>query len=321
MGILLIYPYLSSFIKRDIEIFEILSERYELKQLLYSGKENLLELSSLVLQNDLNISWFVLSYATPAVMLSKMIGRKSILIAGGWDVVAMPEIDYGAMRDKSRIRNTTYALKNADKVLTVSNSLKEHVLRWVDREVDVVHLGFDSEEFKPSGEKEDLVITVANVSEDIIRLKGLETFIKCARALPEYKFAIIGAQSKDLIEHFKAISPENVEFTGFLPDEQLLTYYQRAKVYAQLSYQESFGSALAEAMLCECVPVTTKRGALPEVVGDVGFYVEYGDVDGTGRAMQEAMTSKSGNKARDRIGTVFPLEKRARRMTEIINEL
>jgi len=29
--------------------------------------------------------------------------------------------------------------------------------------------------------------------------------------------------------------------------------------------------ALAEAMCCECVPVVTKKGALPEVVGDTGL--------------------------------------------------
>ena len=69
----------------------------------------------------------------------------------------------------------------------------------------------------------------------------------------------------------------HIEFTGFVTDDELLGWYQRAKVYCQLSYYESFGMAAAEAMLCECVPVVTRKGALPEVVGETGFYVEYGE--------------------------------------------
>ncbi|GAF92264.1 unnamed protein product, partial [marine sediment metagenome] len=71
--------------------------------------------------------------------------------------------------------------------------------------------------------------------------------------------------------------------------KQLLSYYQKAKVYCQLSYYESFSVALAEAMSCGCIPVVTDRGALPEVVDNCGFIIPYGDVNKTVNAIKKAL--------------------------------
>jgi len=43
-----------------------------------------------------------------------------------------------------------------------------------------------------------------------------------------------------------------IKFTGLVPDEELIKYYQKAKVY-QLSEYEGLPNALCEAMLCECL--------------------------------------------------------------------
>ena len=96
---------------------------------------------------------------------------------------------------------------------------------------------------------------------------------------------------------------------------------QRAKIYAQLSSVESFGAALAEAMLCECVPVVTNRCSLPGVVGDTGFYCEYGNVHSTVEAIKKALSSKNGTRARERIKTSFPLEKREKEIVGTIKNL
>lgn len=68
----------------------------------------------------------------------------------------------------------------------------------------------------------------------------------------------------------KAIAGASRYFIGFVQDENLLMYYQRAKVYdVQVSAHEAFGMSLAESMLCECILVVTDRVALPEVVGSI----------------------------------------------------
>ena len=98
----------------------------------------------------------------------------------------------------------------------------------------------------------------------------------------------------------------------------MLKYYQRAKVYVQVSAHEGFGCSLAEAMLCECVPVVTNKGAIPEVVGDTGFYVPYGDLKATAEAIKEALKSDRGKEARERIKRMFPVEKREEKLVSLI---
>jgi glycosyltransferase involved in cell wall biosynthesis len=112
-----------------------------------------------------------------------------------------------------------------------------------------------------------------------------------------------------------------VSFTGFVEDEELIRWYQRAKVYVQLSLYESFGMSLAEAMLCECVPVVTDRGALPEVVGDTGFFVPYGDEKATAEGIRAALRSDKGPVARKRVEEAFPIKKREAALIESIEGL
>jgi glycosyltransferase involved in cell wall biosynthesis len=113
----------------------------------------------------------------------------------------------------------------------------------------------------------------------------------------------------------------NVKFTGYLRHEVLLPHYQKAKVYCQLSTHESFGVALAEAMSCSCVPVVTRKYALPEVVGDTGFYVPYNHPKATPEAIRKALESDKGMQARERVNRHFSLKTRERKLIREILDL
>ena len=90
-----------------------------------------------------------------------------------------------------------------------------------------------------------------------------------------------------------------------------------------MKHYDSFGMALAEAMACVCIPVLTNSAALPEVVGDVGFYVPYGDEKATAEAIEEALKSDKGEEARERIKMMFPVreERREKELIQIIREM
>ena len=91
-------------------------------------------------------------------------------------------------------------------------------------------------------------------------------------------------------------------------------------MYCQLSYRESFGVALLEAMALGCIPVVTKNGALPEVVGDVGFYVEYGDVNKTADAISKALKSNNSEDVIDRVNNKFLLQYREEKLLNLLTE-
>ena len=60
---------------------------------------------------------------------------------------------------------------------------------------------------------------------------------------------------------------------------------------------------------------------MAEVVGDVGFQVEYGDLEGTIKAFEIALRSDMHQKARSRIIEEFPLRRREELMVANVREL
>jgi len=151
-----------------------------------------------------------------------------------------------------------------------------------------------------------------------LRRKGLETFVKAARSLPDLSFVLVGATPSSATDHLREISPENVRLVPPLSVRDLLEAYRRARVYVQVSQYEGLPSALGEAMACGCVPVGTRTAGIPTLVGDTGFYVEVGDVEGTANAIRAAYKSPKGTIARDRIVERFSIERRRRALQGLV---
>ena len=78
---------------------------------------------------------------------------------------------------------------------------------------------------------------------------------------------------------------------------------------------------MAEAMACECVPVVTNKGAIPEVVGETGVYVPYGDAEATAEGIKRALESTIGKMARKRVKEMFTLDKRRRELLKAMNDV
>lgn len=319
MKITFVYYDYSSFVRQD---FEILSRHFDVDRVQYRNPVDALRMLSSISRSDLTFSWFASGHSFLSVSLSRMLGKRSVVVAGGFDVASAPEIGYGQYTQGWLKRKyADLALENADVVLAVSRFTEREVLtRAKPRRMYVIYNGIDINKFQPKGDKEDLVLTVASGSTNVIKLKGLETFVKAARLLSDIEFWIIGLNG-DVLNILRSISSRNVKLFGRVSQNELIDCYRRAKVYCQLSYIESFGMALAEAMACGCVPVVTDRGALPEVVGDTGFYVPYGDERATAEAIRTALTSDKKDSARKRIESLFGIERREIQLTGLLRGL
>lgn len=320
--ILFVFRYYSSFVKNDLEI---LKENYDVLPL--HATNNLLKtLFKFLLyapKVDLIFVWFAGHQAFLSVLFAKIFRKKSIVIAGGYDVANVPELNYGAFTKLKKRLPAKFALKYADTVLAVSNFTKSETLKRIKpKRIEVVYNGVDIEKFKPLQEKENMIVSVGKVTEQGIKLKGLETFAKASICFPDYRFEIIGQIESSATNKLKNVNP-NLIFTGKIVHKEVLKRLQCAKVCCQLSYIESFGMGLAEAMSCECIPIATNKGSLPEIVGDTGFYVSYGDEKATAEAIKKALNVPDdlGKKARERIISLFSIKEREKQLVKIINEL
>lgn len=275
---------------------------------------------------DLLFCWFASVRFLPAIFLAKLIGKKVIIAAGGFDVVSMPEIDYGGLRKKGLITwLRKKALYLADVVVAVSESNREEICRNADvpeEKVVLIRQGFHvpSLENIPI-EKEDIVVTIGEVKQNNLRRKGMIDFVEVAKLLPDIKFYLIGGWSDNSYQELQAIAPSNLTLTGFLKTDAFQDLVGKAKVVVQLSAHEAFGCSVAEGMLLKCVPVVSDRGSLPEVIGEAGFVAAYGNYAQAAQAIEEALRSSLGEKARQRIIDRFPLEKRRALLLNLVSSV
>lgn len=305
--------------------FHILKKHYDMVPIFYGGtRGKLMDMIRImwgVLRTDVNFSEFAYVHAYYAVKFSKILKKKSLVHLGGFDVAE--EETFSKKFDEKHLKRLRYILNNADRLIPCSEVLRRKAERFTTRkDMQIVHHISDPDRFRPKYAKENLVITAGTIRKDYLWRKGLMTFVRAAKYLPGTRFLLIGRFADESVRKLKAISPPNVEFTGYVSGDRVVEYMQKAKVYVQVSYHEGFGQGLAEAMLCECVPVVTRRGAIPEVVGDIGYYVPYDDPKATAEAIGKALTdNERGGLARERIKAKFPFANREKELTRIINSL
>lgn len=318
--VLFIYRSFQTFIDGD---YNILRKYFIVKKLKFSGIISFYKIFKGTKDTDFCFIWFANVWSVAAIIFSRLFKKKVIIVAGGYDAANEPEINYGLMQHPILKYAAKFSFNHADLVLAVSHSTKRELIENTKiKDPTVIYNGVDVKRFYPKEEKDrNLIITVGAVKKSNLTKKGLATFVKSAKYLPEKKFILIGKHADSSISYLKSTAPKNVEFTGFVTSEELLSYMRRAKVYVQVSAHESFGVALAEAMLCECVPVVSARTALPEVVGDTGFYVHELTPGETARQIEKALCSNLGEKARERIINNFSIEKREEELIKKISEV
>lgn len=332
--VLFVYPSLASFVQQDIEILEKHFDVKKMKEETFliprKGRNPLvfLRLLQRVVWADVVFCWFANINAFFSVLFSVFLRKNSLVVVGGYDAAFVPEIGYGVFVNRLSRATATLVYKHANRILVVDAALKQDIMNnvnfRVENKIQVVPTGYDIEKWKPANtRRENMAITVGAVNWSNLKRKGFETFVMAAKYLPSVNFVLVGKHSDDSVQYLKSIASPNVTFPGFVSDPELRRFYQRAKVYCQLSMYEGLPNALCEAMLCGCVPVGTKCCGIPTAIGDTGFYSPYGDVAATVEVIKKALNSdfKRSETARLRIKKMFSIYKREKALVHHINEV
>lgn len=317
MNIVFVFTKMKRFVGEEIEILKKEHNVVTMSKAELTFNDYVSSLKREIKKVDIVYCWFAGWHSAIAVHYAKRYGKKSVVVCGGYDTAYIPEIKYGTSYFKEKLPSK-YVLKNCDKILPFSYNAESEVESMIGKNdrIEVIRFGLDSDKFKPKGKKENMVITVGEVKQSNIKRKGIGMFIEASAMLPEVPFVVIGEISPEV--DTVSMKSSNLSFTDFVDDDELIDYYQRAKVYCQLSFHEGFGLSLAEAMLCNCTPVVTKKGSIPEVVGDTGYYTSY-DKNAVAKSISKALQNTE-NKSRNRIKNEFPLGTR-NRILEILEEL
>jgi len=288
------------------------------------GPGQILRIIRAVLRSDIVIAWFASVYGAFAALIAALFGKRSVIIVGGVDVAKEREYGYGLWLSPWKSWLVANALRRADKVLVVDESLKHDVVEragYGGDNIEVLPTGYDETVWYPIGKKEQVVLTVAAVQTmERFMVKGIDLLIETARKLPEVTFLLVGVE-RELIGG--TTLPPNLELIPPVGQTELLSYYRKSKVYCQPSRREGLSNTLCEAMLSGCIPVATDVGGSAKAVGEMGVIVSPNNPeelsDGIRRAL--LMPQRTGEQGRERIISLFPKSRREQRLLQLMRDL
>ncbi len=323
--ILLVARQRSRFVELDAEL---LRERWPVREW-YEGPSplRLPALARAVWRSQVVVGWFAGWHTLAPVALARLLRRPVVMISGGVDVAAMPEIGYGAQSGGLLRWVDRWILRRAGAVIVNSHFSRGEASRnagLAEERVTVIHHGVPD----PFGSLQDgprarRAVTIGVVDRRNIERKGLGPFVAAAAELGDVEFVLIGRWDGEAIRELEEGARENVTFAGFLPRAELDAELLRSAVYVQASRHEGFGMAVAEAMLAGCVPVVTRAGALPEVVGDAGVQIDAPTPQAIAAGVRAALEldDGAGARARERVLAEFPMERRGHALRAVVQRV
>ncbi|MBI3008564.1 MAG: glycosyltransferase family 4 protein [Candidatus Omnitrophica bacterium] len=201
------------------------------------------------------------------------------------------------------------AVNRADMVITVSNHTKQDLIQMTGIKEEKVRVTYEG--ICPFYRKmvsrdcngllkrkygiEDRFILFTGTIEPRKNLAALfkaYSLLKNERKVP-HKLIVVGKKGwmyKDIFETVNRLGiSEDVLFTGYVPDEELVLLYNAADLFVYPSFYEGFGLPPLEAMACGTPVITSNTSSLPEVVGDAGIMVDPHDVNGLASAMERVL--------------------------------
>lgn len=275
-------PLNSSFVKNDIKILEKEHKLSFEDAAIGRGLKGMFNLALVSLRSiyktlvsDAVFCWFADYTTLVPTLTARLFGKKVYVIAGGFDVTNLPEINCGAKLRKGRWFCVSNTFRFASKIFPVSQYASNQLTYLTEgrhAKAEILYNCIDSERFISQFEensKRDLIVTVSQADNYIEYIrKGSDLFIKSAKENPEYKFVLAGLRGEAL--NLANNDAKDVDNIDIIPGplslyEELIPLYKRAAAYCQYSIEETFGVAVLEAMACGAMPIVSNGGALPEI--------------------------------------------------------
>ncbi len=204
------------------------------------------------------------------------------------------------------------SLKGADYFACDSNQTLKDLNRLIpnsSKRSEIIHLGTDLREhnhpirevtalpnFDPR--KENFIMHVGSSAWYKNRKAVFRSFKKARTILPKKNLKLVlvgpGAQKEELddqISNWIKANPNAIFSFKNLPENTLGELYNYAKALVFPSYIEGFGWPPMEAAVRGCQIITTRTGAIPDLLGNFAKYVEVKNQSSIDQSVQELLRS------------------------------
>jgi glycosyltransferase involved in cell wall biosynthesis len=215
--------------------------------------------------------------------------------------------------------NLQQALKNADRIVAVSNYTRDRLLHEQNispEQIIVLPNTFDSDRFQIAAKPDYLlkrykltpdqpiILTVGRLSSQE-QYKGYDKIIlslpEIIKIIPNIHYILVG-KGDDIIRIEQLIKKLNLEnhvtLTGFIPDDELCHHYNLCDVFAMPSKGEGFGIVYLEALSCGKPTLGGNQDAAIDALchGKLGVLVNPDNLEEITTNLIKIITGKHDNK-------------------------
>ena len=251
---------------------------------------DLLRMSMAVAREKLDLFFF------PSVFSYFPLLRPMPTVLGIHDTIAErnSRLTFGTRRHELFWRaKVRLALLQATSVVTVSEYSRRCIEQWLHVPSDRIGVLYEaaSPRFMPGAvchSEHKYVLYVGGISPTKNLKVLIEAFSRCQSRSGFLKLVLTGDYTHDgfkgCYQELSALVAalnlaDDVEFTGFVSDDELARLYKGAAVFAMPSLDEGFGLPAIEAMACGVPVIVSSGNAMEEVVGGAGFCLDAKDVN------------------------------------------
>lgn len=326
LRLLMPHTALSSFIRADVASLQTV---HQVTLVPCGSLAEIARSALLAPRGDVVICWFGSTRYLPLALSARLWGRPVIIVSGGYDVASVSALDYGNMYHWGSRLLGRALFRLATVVASISKSAAAEARANAgvrDAQIRLLYLGLDGSLGAGAplwAAKERMALTVGHADLSSIHRKGILTFVRASRLLPDVPMVVAGPARPDALAVLQAAAGPNVRFEGKVSWERLCALYAGARTYVQPSRHEAFGYSVAEAMLHGCVPVVSRCYSLPEVVGDSGWYIEDpDDLEQVAAAIRLGLDAPtSGRAPRERVLAMFSETGRREALLRLVAEV
>lgn len=148
-----------------------------------------------------------------------------------------------------------------DHFIANSGFIARRIRKFYRREAIVIHPPVDIERFEVVFSKQDYFVLLGQLT----AYKRPDLAVEAFRSMPEKRLKVLG--DGEMVEKLRATAPDNVEFLGRAPDDEVKQTLQNARALI-FPGVEDFGIVPVEAMACGTPVIAYGRGGVTESVID-----------------------------------------------------
>ena len=160
--------------------------------------------------------------------------------------------------------------------------------------IEMIHNGIDTERFKPTSSKKNVVLGIALPWS---ARKGLDDMIILRELLSDdVEIRLVGLNDEQLKNLPKGIT--GIKRTQSI--KELVRHYSEASILVNPTYEDNFPTTNLEALACGTPVVTYRTGGSPEAIdAQTGIVVPKGDIEDLAKAIKEGLDNPKRFKSED----------------------